>query len=128
MRRQDGAQARQQLQELRSGEDVTRRRTVVGPKGPLPVTVADGAARFVPPWIGAYRVTLSGRTETRVAAPPARELDLRPRAASATSDTETLGQRRASVDMSGPLALVLLGLVALEMALRLSSRRRLLAG
>jgi len=29
--------------------------------------------------------------------------------------------------MSGPLALALLGLVALEMALRLSSRRRLLA-
>jgi Mg-chelatase subunit ChlD len=102
--------------------------TVVGPNGPLAVTVADGAARFVPPVVGTYRITVSGRTETRVAAPPAREVDLRPRSASAAAETEALGQRRASVDMSGPLALVLLGLVALEMALRLSSRRRLLAG
>jgi hypothetical protein len=101
--------------------------TAVGPNGPLAATVADGAARFVPTVIGAYRVTALGRTETRVAAPPAREVDLRPRAASATAESEGLGERRASVDMSGPLALALLGLVALEMALRLSSRRRLLA-
>jgi hypothetical protein len=102
--------------------------SVVGPNGPVGVTVAEGAARVVPPVIGAYRIAVSGRTETRVAAPLAREVDLRPRAASATAESEALGERRASVDMSGPLALVLLGLVALEMALRLSSRRRLLAG
>jgi hypothetical protein len=35
-----------------------------------------------------------------------------------------MGERRAAVDVSGQVALALLGLVALEMALRVWSRRK----
>jgi hypothetical protein len=95
----------------------------VGPDGPVSVTYVEGAARLVPLTIGAYRVTIAGTTETRVAAPAPREVDLRPRSASPRASGEGVGERRASVDASGPLALALLGLLALEMALRLASRR-----
>jgi hypothetical protein len=58
-----------------------------------------------------------------VAAPVARELDLRPRAAASSTAGTGVGERRASVDISGQAALVLLALMAVEMALRMWSRR-----
>jgi hypothetical protein len=97
---------------------------VEGPAGAVSVARDDGVARVVPPLVGVYRITVDGKTETRVAAPDARELDLRPRAASGGASGEGMGERRASVDVSGPIALVLLALLAAEMALRTWSRRK----
>jgi von Willebrand factor type A domain/Aerotolerance regulator N-terminal len=97
---------------------------VVGPQGPIPVSREQGAARAVPPRVGLYTISLDGKSESRVAAPVSRELDLRPRAAAATTGGEGMGERRASVDISGPVALALLALVAAEIALRAWSRRK----
>jgi hypothetical protein len=77
----------------------------------------------VPALVGSYRLAVDGKTEMRVAAPDVRELDLRPRAAASSTAGEGLGQRRAQVDVSGHVALVLLALVAAELALRVWSRR-----
>jgi hypothetical protein len=97
---------------------------VEGPGGAVSVGRDDGVARVAPPLVGVYRITVDGKTETRVAAPDARELDLRPRAAGGSAGGEGMGEHRASVDVSGPIALVLLALVAAEMALRTWSRRK----
>jgi len=97
---------------------------VQGPRGPLPVTRDDGVARVSPPLAGLYRVTVDGKTEARVAAPEAREMDLTPRAASGAAAGAGMGETHASVDASGPVALGLLALVAAEMALRMWARRR----
>jgi hypothetical protein len=75
--------------------------------------------RVVPPVLGLYRISVDGRLEARVASPVARELDLRPRAAASTTAGEGLGDRRASVDFSGQVAILLLSLVAFELGLRL---------
>ena len=97
---------------------------VEGPSGALSV-VRDGTlARVVPPLIGAYRVTVAGKTETRVAAPIAAEMDLRPRATAGAAQGGTLGEAHSSVDVSWGVALVLLALVAAELALRLQRTRR----
>jgi hypothetical protein len=83
---------------------------------------------LTPTLIGAYRITIDGKTETRVASPHARELDLRPRAAASRTGGEGVGERRAAVDVSEQVALALLAAVALELALRVASRRRVTAG
>jgi hypothetical protein len=98
--------------------------TVQGPAGPVAPTRDEGTVRVVPPVIGAYRLTIDGKTELRVAAPDVRELDLRPRAAASSTSGEGLGQTRAQVDVSGQVALALLALLAAELALRVWSRRR----
>jgi hypothetical protein len=97
---------------------------VGGPAGTIAPTRDDGVARVVPPLVGVYRITVDGKTEMRVASPEAREIDLRPRAAASTAAGDGLGERRASVDVSGSVALLVLGLVALEMGLRAWSRRK----
>jgi hypothetical protein len=97
--------------------------TVAGPTGPVATSRDEGAIRVVPPLVGEYRLTVDAASEVRVAAPDVRELDLRPRAAAAASSGEQLGQRRAQVDISGDVALLLLALVAAELALRVWSRQ-----
>jgi hypothetical protein len=97
--------------------------TVAGPGGPVATSREEGAIRVVPPLAGEYRLSVDGTNELRVAAPDVRELDLRPRAAAAGASGEGLGQRRAQVDVSGDVALVLLALVAAELALRVWSRQ-----
>jgi hypothetical protein len=54
-------------------------------------------------------------------------MDLRPRRTLATTTGAGVGERGASVDASAPVALFLLALVALELGLRLASRRTLAA-
>jgi hypothetical protein len=88
------------------------------------VSYDEGVARIVPPLVGVYHISVDGKTETRVAAPVARELDFRPRPASPATSGEGLGERRAAVDVSGQVALALLALVAAEIALRAWSRRK----
>jgi hypothetical protein len=95
-----------------------------GPSGAIPVTWDEGVAHLAPPLLGTYRVVVDGKTEVRVAAPDARELDLRPRPLAPTTQADAMGERRAAVDVSGQVALALLGLVAMEMALRVWSRRK----
>lgn len=100
---------------------------VRGPAGPLVVGkegTEDGIWRAVPDCVGDYQVVVDGKEERRVVAPLVRELDLRPRGASAAAAGEGLGRRSGAVDVSGQVALALLALVAAEMALRLYSRRR----
>jgi hypothetical protein len=95
-----------------------------GPQGPLTVTREGGVISATPQLLGAYELVVDGRSETRVVAPRLPEIDLRPRAAAGGGAAEKLGERRATVDISGQVALVLLVLVALEMALRLAASRR----
>ncbi len=100
---------------------------VRGPAGPVVVAKEgpeDGVWRAAPDRIGEYQVVVDGKEERRVVAPLVRELDLRPRGAAAAAAGEGLGRRSGAVDVSGQVALALLALVAVEMALRLYSRRR----
>jgi hypothetical protein len=97
---------------------------VTGPAGKLEVARGDDGIHATPPLLGVYRVTVDGQGETRVASAAARELDLRPRPFGPAGDGAALGERRAAVDASGPVAVALLGLVALELALRVGARRR----
>jgi hypothetical protein len=103
---------------------VNDRVDVRGPQGALPGLRTDGQWRFEPAEIGAYAVTVDGKTETRVAAPDTRELDLRPRPVAPEVVGTGVGQRSAAVDMSPGVALVLLGLWTAEIVLRAWSRSR----
>ena len=95
-----------------------------GPLGAVTVTRDDGALRFVPVLAGAYHVTIDGAKELRVAAPLAREIDLRARAVAESATSSALGGGVAIVDVSWMIALALLGLVAAELIARALSRAR----
>jgi hypothetical protein len=97
---------------------------VVGPAGPLTAKRDEGVLRVTPQLVGAYTVTIDSQKELRVAAPVARELDLRPRAVTAGAGSSKLGGGVAVVDMSWVVALVLLALVAAEIVVRARTRSR----
>jgi hypothetical protein len=101
-----------------------RRIDVRGPKGPVQETRGDGLFRVTPPLVGLYEIVVDGKTEVRVAAPVAREIDLRPRPLAKDFRSEAVGERRAFVDISGQIALALLVLMFAEMVLRVVSTRR----
>lgn len=96
----------------------------VGPTGPLEIVRDEGTLRLVPPVAGAYRITIDGAKELRVAAPLARELDLRPRTVAPSATSSALGGGVAIVDVSWIIALVLLALVAAELVARAMTRAR----
>ena len=89
-----------------------------GPGGTVTAARDDGTLRLVPVLAGAYRVSIDGSKELRVAAPLAREIDLRPRAVASSATSAALGGGVAIVDVSWMVALFLLGLVAVELVLR----------
>jgi hypothetical protein len=89
-----------------------------GPGGPITAARDDGALRLVPVLAGAYRVSIDGSKELRVAAPLAREIDMRPRAVAPSATSAALGGGVAIVDVSWMVALLLLALVAVELVLR----------
>jgi len=95
---------------------------VQGPAGPVSITREDGTLRLVPALAGAYRVTIDGAKELRVAAPLAREIDLRARAVSPGATSSALGGGVAIVDVSWMIALALLALVAAELSARALGR------
>lgn len=95
-----------------------RKVAVRGPAGPVKVTREEGGARVVPSRLGAYRLELDDKIETRVVAPAPREIDLRPRAVPPTAQATSLGDSHAKVDVSWLVALALLVLVGVELALR----------
>lgn len=97
---------------------------VTGPSGPVQVSHAGAQPRVVPTTLGVYRITLDGKTEQRVVAPVEAEINLTSRAAAETSNAGPLGGSRAAVDASPALAFVLLGLMLLELGLRLRARTR----
>jgi len=101
-----------------------RRIDVRGPTGPIAEAREDGIPRVTPPILGLYEIVVDGKSELRVAAPSARELDLRPRRLADGAHGERVGERRAFVDVSGQVALVLLALMCVELALRVGSGRR----
>ncbi len=100
---------------------------VDGPLGAVAVAGEAGVARVVPTRLGAYRIVEAGKSQLRVAAPVAREIDLRPRTAVAATGGDGLGDRHASVDVSWAIALLLLALMTGEIGLRLRARTRLAA-
>lgn len=97
--------------------------TAIGPDGAVTLADDHGIPWFAPPRVGAYRIEADGLKDVRAAAPPVRELDLRPRAAASSTDGAGVGEGRAKVDVSPWVALLLLAAVAAEMALRAWSRR-----
>ena len=101
---------------------------VTGPDGAAVQVARDATgARVVPTRLGAYRIAEGSKKELRVAAPLAREIDMRPRGAAPTAGGSGLGDRHASVDVSWAIALLLLALVTAEIALRVQARARLAA-
>lgn len=98
---------------------------IEGPGGAVPVTRDGDVLRAEPGLVGAYQVTFGGgKTEQRVAAPVTRELELRPRRVAETAITSSVGTTRSQVDVSWIVALVLLGLVAGELGLRVRAARK----
>jgi hypothetical protein len=95
-----------------------------GPAGRVVSVRDDGALRIVPTVIGPYRLTVDGAKELRVAAPSAREIDLRPRAVIPGATSSSLGGGVSVVDVSWVIALALLGLVAAEILARALTRPR----
>jgi hypothetical protein len=84
----------------------------------IPVVETDRRLRALPPLAGLYQLELDGEVTTRVAAVPEREIDLRPRRVDDGARTADLGGVAPSVDASPWVALVLLGLLAVELLLR----------
>jgi hypothetical protein len=97
---------------------------VTGPGGPLRVSWEGNEPRAEPGAIGPYQVTIDGKSEARVAAPSEAELNLTPRPAAETATKKGIGESRASVDVSPVIAVLLLGLMTLELILRLMVRMR----
>jgi hypothetical protein len=95
-----------------------------GPLGPMTAARDEGALRIVPTLIGPYRLMVDGMKELRVAAPVAREIDLRPRAVVPGATSSALGGGVSVVDVSWTIALALLGLVAAEIVVRALTRPR----
>lgn len=97
---------------------------VTGPSGAVPIAHDVGGLRAAPGLIGAYTVDVDGKAERRVAGPVATEIDLRPRATAKSATGGSVGGRQTPVDASPIVAVVLLALVAAELALRLRRRPR----
>ncbi len=100
---------------------------VVGPDGDVPLATpheggGGAGALIVPARIGAYRIGFGDRVEIRVAAPVETELDLRPRPVASAEAKGKTGGAHAEVDVSWIVALVLLALLAAELALRVWRR------
>jgi hypothetical protein len=95
-----------------------------GPVGKLEAVRDEGVLRIVPALAGPYRITVDGVKELRVAAPIAREVDLRARAVAPGTTSSALGGGVSVVDVSWAIALALLALVAAEIVVRALTRPR----
>jgi hypothetical protein len=96
------------------------------PKGPgpkLPVVEEAGRKVVTPDHLGRYQITADADKLSRIVAPVERELDFRPRAVASSARSTSLGDVRARIDLSSYLAIALLGLLVLEIALRVWAQR-----
>ena len=110
--------------------------SIEGPDGPLPIHVegcdegdvglgcAPGQQVATPELTGAYRVTHGASVQTRIAGLDEREITDPPGTAQGGAQAAAGGEGSSSVDASPELALVLLGLFAGELALRVGSEAR----
>lgn len=101
--------------------DVKVRRVPQGGAGApqiIAVSEQDRRLRADAPLSGLYELTLDGEATTRVAAVPDREIDLRPRQVRDEARAAALGGVTSALDASPYVALALLGLLAVELALR----------
>jgi hypothetical protein len=96
---------------------------VTGPDGPIELVRDGSRTKLSPPLVGAYHVTIDGRDELRVAAPVARETDLRPRRMKSQDGASHLGATQAQVDVSPHVAIALLALLLAEVILRVRAQR-----
>jgi hypothetical protein len=85
---------------------------------PVPLETRDGRSRLSPTVAGRYELKIDGVAETRIAAVPEREVDLRPRKLAAGARDAGLGATESWVDTSRYLVFVLLALLAAEMLVR----------
>ena len=94
-------------------------------KGPTeaPLVAVEEANRTVltPELLGSYEVLLDGEKLLRIAAPSEKEITARPREVAETARSSSLGEVRAKIDVSPWVATLLLGLMVLELGLRLWS-------
>jgi hypothetical protein len=88
------------------------------------VDCAPGQQVATPELAGAYRVTQGASTQTRVAGLDEREITDPPGTAVGGGQTKAGGEGSSAVDASPELALLLLGLFAGELALRVGSEAR----
>lgn len=93
----------------------------------VPVVEQDRRLRADAPLAGLYELTLDGEATTRVAAVPDREIDLRPRQMRDEAHAAAMGGVASALDASPYVALALLGLLAVELALRVRSQREVAA-
>lgn len=101
-----------------------RRLGAAGASAEVPVLDTDGRPRAAPALAGTYEIDLGDEKVTRVAAVPEREIDFRPRPVSPSAASEVFGGVAPSMDVSPWVAVALLGLLAVEMALRVARRAR----
>ncbi|MFT3767734.1 MAG: VWA domain-containing protein [Minicystis sp.] len=94
-----------------------------GDNGGKPAAPSERRLRADPAVAGLYELTLDGERTTRVAAVPDREIDLHPRRIRDEARAASLGGVDPSLDVSPYVALVLLGLFAVELVLRLLGQR-----
>jgi len=89
----------------------------------IAVNEQDRRLRADAPLAGLYELMLDGEATTRVAAVPDREIDLRPRKVRDEARAASLGGVASALDASPYVALALLGLLAVELALRVRGQR-----
>jgi hypothetical protein len=89
----------------------------------LETTTTDGVLRLAAPRIGRYALVVDGASEIRWATAPEREIDLRPRPIAPRAHDPSLGGQTRKLDVSPFIALGLLGLLVVELALRLFMQR-----
>lgn len=68
--------------------------------------------------VGFYRLDIDGVTELRASSIPGREIDLWPRALAAPGESASLGGVASQIDASPYVALLLMGLLVIELSLR----------
>jgi hypothetical protein len=91
---------------------------------PVAVEVLPGGRRrVVPALVGVYQLVLDGQQTEKVAMVDEQEIMERPRAIVGEQGAGKLGSTSAAVDVSAEVALGLLGLFAVELALRLAGAR-----
>lgn len=93
----------------------------VGETKPIPVTISPGPSpRIEAPRMGRYRFVVDGGApDTRYALAAEREIDLRPRKIAPQAKDPSLGGEARKIDASPYVAMGLLGLLVLELLLRL---------
>jgi len=95
-------------------------------ESPLKMEIAEQAGRrlVVTALAGRYVAQTDGEQSFRIATIPEREIDLRPRKIADTTRAESQGGVQPALDISPYVALVLIGLFALELMLRTWGQRK----